>query len=919
LRHASDIVGREIERKELRRVVAQVHHGRGNVVLVQGEAGIGKSRLLSDLVDEAQASDVRILQGFASAIDRATPYFVWRNVLLEVLGADSVGHASRTADALYKKFGSDDRLVSWLPLLNDIIPVGIVDTDLTKRITGSARAASIERLIVALLDDSEQGPTLLVFEDMHWFDHASLSLLTAVARLLPQLLIVVSMRPIDPSATTPSRKAELGPALEMRLGPLPHDAVAELIRQRLRAVEVPNVLVSFVHRRTGGNPFYCEELVLALRDTGAIALTRGTCRILTDLTDASNTTLSVGLEGAIVSRVDSLPVDGQLLLKVASAFGGTFTAETLQSVYPRPITQAEVIATLKLLIEHEVLHIHDQGPIPGYAFRHAISQEVTYNLLSFAQRRTLHRTIAATLESLHVGRLEPLYAQLAQHWERADERAHAIRYLEFAAEQALRNYANHDAIRYIGKALHWVEDSLVEAEEWRLSRWEVILGDAYNELADYDEAPSHYARAMVLLGQRLPKRTIDRIGSLLKNSILQGYFRLVPPRPEKLTALARQRLERAAHIRERLSERHFFRNESLALLDETLAALNLAERCGAIAETISGYNALALGLAISGLLAPARFYSRRALRLAQEKGGLPDAARAYLVAAVLGYGLGEWDFTERYAGRAMALLQQLGDRSRWHAPLTILIFAAILRGDLLQADKLLIEFAASMSAESSNQAQAWYLAAKVLCNLLRGKTEPAELNRLRGLAEAKQVRADQLLCLGIVASAYLQRQDMSNALEAAESGLAVLRESSAVWASYVYGVAGVIEVLVARWALGPKSRNSHVKAKALVACKLAARVTRTSPVCRPHTLLMRGRTSFLSGQLGKARRHWQRAALVAERLQMRREVGLALYEIGRTTASSDPGRLLNLARAADIFEMLGADADLANARRAMSA
>jgi class 3 adenylate cyclase/tetratricopeptide (TPR) repeat protein len=921
LQRASDMVGRQAERQRLRSLLAELNRGQGGVVVIRGEAGIGKSRLLAELVDEMRTEGLRILQGFATAIDKSTPYFAWRNVMQQLINVDAAESRVDLAATLIDRLKGDETLLTWLPLLGDIIPVEIAETALTRQINGSARAASIEGLIVALLGAPDPRPTLLLFEDLHWFDGASLSLLAAVARRLPHLLIIATTRTHNAAtATSELRAVEFGRTQEMLLEALPHDAVAELVRRRLRASHVPPALISFIHDRCGGNPFYCEELTLALRDTRTIGVTRGVCQIQGDLANAAITTLSASLEGAIVSRLDALPLEAQLLLKVASAIGTVFAADMLRSIYPGSITLTEIDAALERLVELEILRIQDAAAARSFAFRHVISHEVTYNLLSFAQRRTLHKTIATTLETVHAGRLEPLFGQLAQHWERADEKARAAEYLELAAEQALRSYANYDAIRYISKAISWADDSAIDIDAARLSGWEVILGDAYNEMADYDTAPPHYERALLLLGQRVSKRPGERIGPLLRNAVLQVRNLLVSPNPQRLIDVDRQKCRRAAHVRERLSEQHFFRNESLAVLDETLAALNLAERCGAIGEIISGYNALAVGLGISGLLAPARFYSRRALRLAQDNGGLPDVARAHIVAAVLGYGLGEWEFTERCAGRAMALLAQLGDRARWHAPLTIAIFVAFLRGDLATVDRLLAEFSGTISPDSSDQSRAWHLAAQVLAKLMRSETDVAELKQLRQLAEAKQVQSDQLLCLGIVASAYLQRRDMSNALEAADRGLAVLRESSVVWGGYVYGVAGVTEVLLADWAMVESDASgSPARAKALEAWKHAARVTRTSPVCRPQALLLKGRVSFLSGKLARARREWRQAAAAAEKLEMRREIGLAMYEIGRTTAPDDPRRTSNLTRAADIFQVLGARADLAETRRAMSA
>jgi hypothetical protein len=130
----------------------------------------------------------------------------------------------------------------------------------------------------------------------------------------------------------------------------------------------------------------------------------------------------------------------------------------------------------------------------------------------------------------------------------------------------------------------------------------------------------------------------------------------------------------------------------------------------------------------------------------------------------------------------------------------------------------------------------------------------------------------------------------------------------------------VTDVLLARWAMADQTKSSdpRIRKQALSACKHAVRVTRTSPVGKPFTLLLKGRVAYLSGDSARARREWQRAAAAAERLQMRREVGLALYDIGRTTAPDDPDRPTYLARAAEIFEMLGASAALADVRQAIA-
>lgn len=137
-------------------------------------------------------------------------------------------------------------------------------------------------MIVALLADHERNPSALVFED-HWFDNASIHLLTSVTRLLPRLLVVASRRPHNASTVDPEPQKEPDNLIGIRLGAMTKRPIEELIRRKLLASELAGPLVSFVYQHGGGNPFHCEELALALRDTGAISVTRGVCEVLADL------------------------------------------------------------------------------------------------------------------------------------------------------------------------------------------------------------------------------------------------------------------------------------------------------------------------------------------------------------------------------------------------------------------------------------------------------------------------------------------------------------------------------------------------------------------------------------------------------------------------------------------------------------
>jgi class 3 adenylate cyclase/tetratricopeptide (TPR) repeat protein len=917
--HEGELIGREPERQQLRVKLAQLKAGTGGLVIVQGEPGIGKSRLLGDLAEAASELGVVAARGYASAIYKSTPYFAWRQVVLALLEPDLEGRSDALQVRVAARLRHQPTLVSWLPLLRDIVPLALAETPLTEQIAGAARAASIEAILIGLLLHSPVAPRLLIFEDLHWFDEASLSLLRGVTRHLPQLLVVVSRRLPERMAVQDLRLAE-DHVLEITLEELPADAIAEIVRRRLHATEVSQELLSFVLTRAGGNPFYGEELASALRDAGSITETRGADLTPAESLAATKVPYPASLENAIVARVDALRADAQLLLKVASAIGGPFTADALQGLYPGALSPQEIQERLDQLVDREILRVARNRSPPQYRFRHAISEEVTYRLLPFGQRQLLHAAIATALEAENPGDLEPYYDPLARHWERAQEFPRAIRYLELAAEQALRSYANREAIRYVWRAFDLSTRTPAQESAERFALWETILGDAYNELADYHQSLPHYERALLLEGHRIARSGRERAGFLIRNLATQAWRRIVPPRVAWHKTINCEADRRAAHIRERLAERHFFRNESVAVLDETLAAVNLAERGGAVTEMISGYSALALGLGMSGLHTLGRFYQRRAMNLAQQFDLTPESARAYLLAAVFGFGTGDWDIAKQLAARSLAMYRQLGDPIRALTPLTILASVHVLCGELEEAERLVVESSDATLFQSTAQGQAWRLTAKVMISAIRGSVEADDIGQLVELVDSNLTRADQLLCLGTAASGYLRRGDMSNAIAAAERGLDVLRDTGKVWGNYIYGVAGVIDVFLTGWAMSKDSPalGADARAKTLTAYRHARRAARMSPVCQPQLLLLRGRIVLLSGRPRGARRIWMKAACSAEKLQMRREHGLALFEIGRIARRSDPERVAKLSRAAAIFEAIGAHADFASARQAMT-
>jgi adenylate cyclase len=425
---------------------------------------------------------------------------------------------------------------------------------------------------------------------------------------------------------------------------------------------------------------------------------------------------------------------------------------------------------------------------------------------------------------------------------------------------------------------------------------------------------------MRLLGQRLPDTLGRKLAAVAYNCAVQLKSRVLPSRPRPLSPDQRHGLQCASHIYEHLSEQYFFLNDSLAVLNGTLASLNLAEECGAVPETIRGYSALALGLAMSGMVGLARGYSRRAQLLAEQHGSLPELARVQLVVGVLEYGLGEWAIVAHRAEQATALYRKLGDRTRVHNSQAMAAFAALLSGDVETAGQLDQTLGAELSVDSSPQVRAWHLAIRLLLASPRSGVDAEDLMNLRRLADAKLIRTDRLLCLGVVAAGYQRRGELEFAAEAALQGLSVLVECGVVWGGYAYGAAGVVDVLLSSWEdTAPTDPDGFERRRrAELAVRQLARLARTSPICRPFSLLASGRASAIANHDAAARRKWRRAVAVAESLKMPQEEAEARCRLGTTFAPDDPRRLREIERAAEIYGKLGATANVVRARKELS-
>jgi len=459
---SNELIGRQEELESLVSALDEAKNGSRRIRLMEGEAGIGKSRLVDELVCKATKEGFVCLSGAGDSIEQHTPYRAWRDVLAHALELHEVQTADEQRERVLSQL-SDINAVNRASLLNDVLQLEFPDTPWFLALAPEVRQESLAALVGEILTRiASTRPLMIILDDVHWLDSLSWGLLVSSARALaqsPALLLCTHRFYGDMEPAELTRLAGLAGADRMRLGPLPADATLTLAASQLglQPEEMPEPVANLLRERSEGNPFYACELVNALRDAGQLIVKEGICSMTGDEIDLLKNVPST-LEGVVLSRLDHLPDDEQLTMKVASVIGRSFPVLAVERAYPSAIERVELIRHLADTTRRRLTQKESDDFEPGYAFQHVVTQQVTYDTLLFEQRRALHRNVAKWLEESFESDLSLHYPLLVFHWNRAGRGARELRYCRLAGQQAAKKYANAEAAMYFSRALTLLDE-----------------------------------------------------------------------------------------------------------------------------------------------------------------------------------------------------------------------------------------------------------------------------------------------------------------------------------------------------------------------------------------------------------------------------------------------------------------------------
>ena len=823
-------------------------------LLIEGEAGVGKSMLARFVLKRSQEIGLPALLVRASRIERFTSYYVWRALLQRVLVPDDPNAPpARLTEVILALLARAPKLLDFSPLLRDILPIDIAPTELTRQMEPAARATMTARLLVHLIENGSTGPLLIVFEDAHWIDSASWSVIVRATRRASRFLFVLTMRTDSPAAfaaetTDFLQRHRLG---GLRLEGLSDTETGAVVSARLGAREMAPDVSRFLRQQSAGNPFFAEELALVLRERGQLSLTAGGCLTASALHRHGSFGLPNTVRATILERIDRLSAQQQLLLKIASVIGVASPMNLLSDIFPAQARANTFASDLETIQARHLADLEQRDGQAVLCFRHAITQESAYSMLPPSQKRALHRSVALWYERAYADHPEPWLPLLAHHFREAKEKPKALLYLGQAGEQALQAHANGEAVQFLDAALALERELSAPPSDCAQRRR--MLAEAHLKLSELANCRKHLLDALALAGQPLPDGTARMLFDLVR--ALLGT-QIPTPSPTGASLLT-------AQLHQLRAEVAYFEHDTLALLHGTFAGLREALKCAPSRELAGAHGTAAIVFGLLRLHRLSKRHAAAAIEVAAAAGNAPTAAYVQHLKCVCASAIGDWDEAERTAQLAAEGYLRVGDQYRWQSTRMILAYQALHCGEFHQIESYLEEAdERSIFPGGPLQLRTWFRTVELAhanAGAARGATLPphaliSEVQALADLTDPSQA----LLCRGFAADALLLHREITEARQQADLGLAILQQHRPTTYFSLLGIASIGSTFVSMAELGAGNPRELYERGRLALAGLK-RFGLMVPIARPCVLLQQGRMRLLKGDAIGASRRLHRA------------------------------------------------------------
>jgi serine/threonine protein kinase/tetratricopeptide (TPR) repeat protein len=692
----TEFVGRAHELEALSRALKEIHSGEGRFVTVVGDVGVGKSRLLLEFWKTLKEGSVRSAVGRCRERGVLTPLLPFIDSVKDMLGLANALPDNAHDDVVAKTRQLAPQLDAYIPAILHLLSIDSTRYVLPSYLEGEDLQAALGEALISVFTLGSAGrPLVMILEDWHWADEGSkevLFLLREMVSAYPLLVIVTSRPVLSAQYALPSGE------LHLELAPLGGGPAAEMLQAACNGATIPEELSELISEKTGGNPFFIEELCRTLLESGTLVVEDGEARLAGSV---GRLLIPDTVEAVLKSRLDRLDPEAREVLRCASVIGRQFGLELLGRVVP---SRPRLEAALETLRSSGLIQRTGLVPEARYRFKHALTLDVTYESLLERQRKERHAAVGEAMEDLYGENPDEQSAQLAVHFAAAENWNKAIHFGFIAANRAESLWRLPETVETLIRIRGWIERSDKDPEERNSLLVELLLdlerhleklgrrsdqqsviddlrgllpteeltkelgevcvreGDLYTLLDKYDAAPPLFHRALEIADQLgdavLHGRAVRSFGHLLWR---QGNYDEAVPWLEQAIAHARESEDTSRLIVDLLNLGRALRrldnfDRAVAIGDE---ALELANETGNPADQSYAYNYMGHLLramdraddAIDAFNEGARL-AREARIPAREGFNMLGAAAIYLEKGQLDEGLAAYEESVRLARRA---------------------------------------------------------------------------------------------------------------------------------------------------------------------------------------------------------------------------------------------------------------------------
>jgi class 3 adenylate cyclase/tetratricopeptide (TPR) repeat protein len=879
-------VGRGLEKQILVDAFGRLASGRGSIIALTGDGGIGKSRLLAE-ARTLSGRSLLWLEGFSTSLGREVAYLPIIQILRRYIGAndeeDSALTWSKLDTSLQELFGKETEDV--LPYVAILLGLRISDAyrNRVAYLDGDAMGRQLRRVLRLLFEQiARRKPTVLVFEDFYWTDEATVS---AIEHLFPltetaslTICFVGRGEPdsLDTKLKHVARESHASCFVEVALAPLRPNESMEFFDALFHRQPQLGRLRQVITRNAEGNPLFMEEVIRTLLETKALVRHDDAWELTAN---ADVVQIPTTIQDLISARVDRLPQEVKQVLTAASVIGKAFLYKVLQAISDSTFKLDDDLTNLLKL---GFIGEQSRDPELRYIFRHAVIQEVTYERLLRSRRKQIHEKVAETLEKSFPDHVEELCGVLAYHFGRAERWDKAQEYLFRAAAKCDRLAADTEALYHYQQAVTACVNAFGEKMDTTLRALvERKLGEAYYRRGEHEKAFYHLDRALSFLGVPEIPRTGPIARQLLREISVQVFRSIGPSRIRyKSEATFADRLA----IYQMMGWMFLFEDPSRLLLS-VLVILNQAEKFRDADGAAISASALVYCCDLLGLTKLGSAYLRKSEATAKCSENPVSHCMVVLAAAWHAAYMGEPASAIVSFEKAAGMSWQCGDLRAYGSATFGAALIAVQRGDFAKAwpiaqrqfklgqeaaDQVAIRTGLFLKGMILERAGRWHESEVILRECLAA-TENVKDYLFIPLASAELGRC--LVRQGQFAEADVIFAQAQRAVR--ERGL-----RGHTVAMLLNAIAEYRLILASRLS---ESEREHELAKAKSVCLSAVRATRRFPTTHPEALRYSGECEWLLGQKQKAVSTWKAAAAKAVSLGSVYDQAMIELAMGRLT------------------------------------